>query len=367
MPIRTGSSESDATKVAMSAKESLEQQKLLLETSILQFRSKLEEEKLACEIRELQEAPRRARRTMLLSVATAALTAITTLIVASVGGYITLQVQRFADRQKSAETYGNLLENLGSTNVPARAGAVVGLVKFAVEDNDRSTQTITILVTQLAFEEDTRVLRVLIPGIVSIGQPALDEVLRTNRTAHKKYVNNVRALVAKNIGTLKHYSELANGKRGKAVQTDAFEVFSGIEEAISAKLDIDLLSNSEEATFQKNNFYFRTEKPLNQLLFRIAAGEDETFGLMSTFFLGVRTDQDTNIDQDKRKKLIGQIAEEALTLFNSSIVLDRLIRSMSGKLQKQNLESVALIFADWSVLGRSQSCLIVHSGRRCRS
>jgi hypothetical protein len=253
-------------------------------------RHELEEEKLTAEIRELQEAPRRAWRALLLSVGTAASAAITTLIVALVGGYITLQVQHFADRQKNAEIYANLLQNLGSTNVPARAGAVVGLTKFAIEDPDRSAQTITILVTQLGFEEDTRVLRVLIPGIVSIGQTALDEVVRANRSGYKKYVSTVQSFVTAKINPLKYYSELPNGKRGKAVKSDASAVFEDAEEIIGAKLDVDLLTSSEEDITNNQYRFSRTpqmdlrDAPLNILLYRIAAGQDRTFGLTRTLF-----------------------------------------------------------------------------------
>jgi hypothetical protein len=113
---------------ASQTQKALEQEKLLLEIEFLKTQAGLEYEKLAEEIQQLKDAPRRDRRTLVLGIGTATLSAITTLVVAFVGGYISLQVERITDRQKSAEAYGALLQNLGSSNVPARSGAVVGLL-----------------------------------------------------------------------------------------------------------------------------------------------------------------------------------------------------------------------------------------------
>jgi hypothetical protein len=95
-----------------SDKAALEHRKLALETTILEFRGKLEEQKLKHEIRELQQAPRRAQRSLwvavsdiCLKVLVAGVAGLISWQVAQFSGSIALQVARIADRQKSAETY----------------------------------------------------------------------------------------------------------------------------------------------------------------------------------------------------------------------------------------------------------------------
>jgi hypothetical protein len=156
-PRERSSQNKDETQTA------LEQRKLRLETEMLEFRHELEKKKLELEIEELADARRRSDRSAKLTVATAVTSAVTTALIAALTGYITWTVAQFTDRQRSAESYASLLKDLGSaTNVPARAGAVVGLTRFAASgDTDRSQQTVTILVTQLSEETDPRVLRTL--------------------------------------------------------------------------------------------------------------------------------------------------------------------------------------------------------------
>jgi hypothetical protein len=285
MPTRTGdrtkASKSLSQEETPSDTEELERQKLLLET-----------QKLTHEISELGDAPRRARRTLLVSAGTAGLTAMTTLIVALVGAYITFQVQRITDREKNAESYASLMTRLGSPNIPARAGAVVGLTKFAVDDTDRSAQTITILATQLAAEEDARVLRLLIRSIVSIGQPALDEIVRVNRAAYRNYVRDMRTLIGTHLNTVKYYSELPNGERGPALVKTAAMVFHEAEDTITAKLSPDLLNNDEERTITSlaGPNLIHVEPPLHEVLFRVAARNDESFGMMDDLFLSIKDD-----------------------------------------------------------------------------
>jgi len=325
--------------------DELAREKLQLETQILRFRSKLEEEKLRTEIRELHDAPRRTRRTTLLSVGTTALTAATTLMVALVGGFITLQVQGFADRQKRSEEYSNLLTNLGSSNVSTRAGAVVGLVRSAVEDRDRSNQTITILVTQLGSEEDARVLQILIPGIVSIGRPALNEVVRANRIARKKYVRDVQALVAGAVKPPEYYTKLPNGQRGSTLVADARRAFLAASENVTAKLNTDLLDDGEDkaiATVARELNGIGEYLP--SILMDIAYGDELNFGLMQVLRY--------RLPSTKRDD--AALTKEALTLFNTSIALGRLIRTLSGSLKNEHLEDTAILvvnFRDVSLEG----------------
>jgi hypothetical protein len=201
-------------------RDELETRKLSLETAILEFRRDLEEEKLRREIDELRQSPRRARRTAILTAVTAALSAVTTLVVAAVSAFITLQVQQFGDRQHATDLYAKLLQDLGSPNVPARAGAVVGLSPFAVgSDPDRSAQTITILVTQLTTETDPKVLRILLHAIVYIGTPAIKEVSRVNKAATVSLINEVQRMVISKMPSIQELSKIGDGSRGRFLVT----------------------------------------------------------------------------------------------------------------------------------------------------
>src|SRR6266700_3539331 len=143
----------DATINTGPVSRPLEEEKLRLEIDHLKAKNTLELEKLNSEIKELAQAPIRARRTTLIGIAAV----LATLIVAILGARISLQIQQASERQKTAEVYTSLLQDLGSTNVTARAAATLGLLKYAREDNERSPQTVAILVAQLAAEENSRV------------------------------------------------------------------------------------------------------------------------------------------------------------------------------------------------------------------
>lgn len=315
----------------------LARRKLELEIANLESRQALDAQKLALEIGELQAAPARARRTAILGVTTAFLTALTTLTVAGLGGYITWQVQQQADHQRKADSYATLLTNLGSTNVVSRAGAVVGLTPYAVPDSEQSAQTITILVTQLAQESDPTVLRVLMPALVSIGEPALDDVVRANRTAYSDYLTTARAVVIAGMRPFDYYATLPNGSRGQAILDDAALSFTAqigslLPPALNARL---LLTTNENSIIGVSPEF---------ALLQAAAGNDGTFGLaINSFDALPRLEQPTpaNLDVMVRRTL-----DQARSVFNTGTVLGRLIAAHSNELIKPDLTLVALLSAD---------------------
>lgn len=94
--------------------EELQNKKLQLEIEQLQSKQGLEKEKLRREIEELSQAPLRSRRLFILTAVAAGLSALTSLTVAMVGGFISLQIQKYADRQHDSEQYQKLLQDLGT-------------------------------------------------------------------------------------------------------------------------------------------------------------------------------------------------------------------------------------------------------------
>ncbi|MFT4510225.1 hypothetical protein [Caballeronia sp. 15711] len=240
------SHESAQVNRVASEKQELELKKLNLETAILEFREQLEKEKLIEEIAALRGAPRRERRASRLSLTSAILSVITTLTVAAATTFISWQVQKLTDRQKQADTYASLLKDLGSENVPARAGAVVGLTNFALQDDERSKQTVVILVTQLTIEHDKRVIEPLISEITSLGLVALDGVIRENRNAFEEYKKLSNMLAASALKPIFIYRKYQPGSRGQELKGDAYEGFIQIQKSqINQEIDLDLLNALE--------------------------------------------------------------------------------------------------------------------------
>ena len=327
------------------SERALERHKLQLETEILESRISMEQEKLALEIQELREAPKRTRHTMQLSAAAAVLASITTIVVAVASGYITWQVQSFANRQKESDTYALLLQNLGSTNAPARAGAVVGLTRFAIEDRERSRQTVTILITQLTSESDSRVLRLLIPALVSIGPPALDEVLRANRAAYQKYRREVQRFIASSLHPLSLYAKKTNGRRGEAMRSDASSNFYIVASVISPAIDTDLLTDAEaESEVLGEPHHFDKLDPF----YRVAAGADNNFGLAESLLEWVPARAEIDGDKEWFSNFLEEGPIYARNLYVTSLVVGRMISALSGRLNGQDLRSVAVLFADFN-------------------
>jgi pentapeptide repeat protein len=134
------------------------------------------------------------------------------------------------------------------------------------------------------------------------------------------------------------------------VKSYAQAIFINNVDKIGHKIESDLLSVSEQEILDKLHREVLYDRyvpidPIRELLLPIAAGEDQTFGLMQNALIDLII-KTAEPNPEKNDKLIDQISDEALALFNTSVVLGRLIHSLSGKLQRENLDSVCLLTAD---------------------
>jgi hypothetical protein len=66
---------------------------------------------------------------------------------------------------------------------------------------------------------------VLMPAIVSLGLPALDEVARENRSAAKRLLSITRTETVSRLPSLASYQNMPISERGTAVTSDASRVY----------------------------------------------------------------------------------------------------------------------------------------------
>src|SRR6266700_1812099 len=107
-------------------------------------------------------------------------------------------------------------------------------------------------------------------GIRSLGWAALAELVKSNRSAHNKYVSNVRSWVAAKIDPLERYATVPDGRRSNALKSDAQSAFREIEDAISQRLSYDFYAFGDQYYFSHNH----TRKYQNEFLYLIAATDD---------------------------------------------------------------------------------------------
>lgn len=151
--------------------------------------SELNRQKLLLEIADLEASPRRARQTVLLTIVTALLTATTTLAVTVGGWRIGAQIQQNADRQNDAQTYAKLLQDSGSTNAAVRLGSIVGLGRYAMpphgDGEDRSEQTIVVLLGRLTAEDDGDVVQMIVERLSASGAPTIIPTIAAQERARQ--------------------------------------------------------------------------------------------------------------------------------------------------------------------------------------
>ncbi|AET88026.1 hypothetical protein BYI23_A001880 [Burkholderia sp. YI23] len=304
--------------------------KTLLEIEILESRKALEKEKLEQEVEQLRSAPGKDKKTIRLGIATALLSSLTALSVAAGTAFVTWQVQNIVDQQKSFETYAALLHDLGSDSAPARAGGVIGLTRFAQKDKERAEQTIAILVTQLSSERDTRVIRVLVPSIVSLGTSALGSIARLNRDAYLQYRNDLADYVSRRLHPVSTYTANPIGERGRSLQEDAREIFRQFAQVILTEFHYQLLSE------------FGTVSGWFQSFWAMSAGNNAIFGVAAGIGGLTRPTQLLPAIDEARR-----LTEDARVLLVSSLVLSRIVSSQSS-LAESPLYSNALLFVNWS-------------------
>jgi hypothetical protein len=328
--------------------------KIKLEIENLVERRSLEKKKLEQEISELEAAPRRARRTFFVSAFSAGLSALTAFIVAIASGYITLLVNQYTNQQHDADVYTKLLAGLGSSNVPARAGAVVGLTRFARSDPDRGTQTITILVTQLTDEKDSRVLRILVPSVLSLGGRAFGEIVQLNRTSLSAFVESSQAFVRLSMPGLDHFFAVPERTRGVEMKRAMDDGFDALKGPITADIDADFPTNKElNLSFERSPTFSRRREQIAKVLQDVAAGLDGTFGLLdqllplqSKWEAGKRLYESPEELKRQKEEAIKTAVKSARELYLSSIILSRMLRGMQTV--PNNLDDLGLIVADFN-------------------
>lgn len=304
----------------------------------------LERRKLKEEIKDLTNKPSSEKRTARISLTAALLSAITPLVVAGATILITVQVQHLTNLQKKSDAFASLMKDLGSKNVSARAGAVIGLTKVAVTDEDRSKQTVTILVTQLTSETDSRVLGILIPSVESLGPLVLDDLTRANRNAYQKFRIKVFDFLTLNLRHFNEYENIKPELRAGTLLDEGSNAYQKILPLITGALDTDLLSPSEKAmlmnTFGVPDFRFDSE-----LVARAEWLSCKPLYLKAVIDPVRPSSTISEADLNERNIVLKEIGNYARSLYVTSIVLGRLIASFSPS-ANTNLSSVAIYFAE---------------------
>jgi hypothetical protein len=295
------------------------------------------------EVRELTEAPQRARRALTLSALTAVASVITTLVVAAFGSMLAYNGQISGTRQHEEDVYSKIAEELGSTNATTRAAAIVGLEKFSSGNDDRALQTTTILATQVVSEKDPGVLRVLIPALISAASPAMDEIVQVNRGARERFVAAVRSRVISSLRPISDYAFITSGRRGYSFVADADDKYSSLISPIIGQFDPNLMSTGDRAALTGLDYVTDSEtlkQKMENAYYWLAAGQDGSFGLS----LPVGTNYHGD-DED--------ISTSARQIFVTNIVINGLVKRLSGKLKTVDLRKVALPFANFQDLDMS--------------
>lgn len=143
----------------------------------------LQQVKTRYEIEDLREGPRRARTAAVLSMISAVLSVVTTILVAGGGWFLSVQLDQRSRGDRIADTYQRLMDRLGSRNDATRVDAVLELKPYlmgAYGDEDRSQQTIRILLSKLKNDNNPEVLASVIEDVEGAGQSAIPSVRKEN-------------------------------------------------------------------------------------------------------------------------------------------------------------------------------------------
>jgi hypothetical protein len=239
------------------------------------------------------------------------------------------------------------MQELGSMNVPARAGAVVGLSQYARSaDLAVSEHTTTLLVTQLATESDPRVLRVLLSEIVALGKSTLPLLTQFNRSSKAKLVTAVQDAMISCLPSLTVYKNDENGTRWHSLQHDVEKIYvSVIREPLFGGIDEDLLTKQEQeilatlwpSILERASMTEKTE--VRQLFYEAVAGPDDVFGRLNP---SVRDNPNTAVTNNVElsKADAAGIESEARSTFITSLALTRIIERIieAEKILPKNID-----------------------------
>jgi Pentapeptide repeats (8 copies) len=306
----------------------------------------LQRAKLAAELHELRYAAKRSNWSLFVS-------ALTPLVVGALALYAGVTAQRLGDRQHDADIYARLVQDLGSPNPAARAGAIVGLADFAKSGQPHASQTTTMLVTQLETESDSRVLRVLVPAVASIGTPTLAQVVRENRTASLHFRRAAHAyvkLLMPSVDVLRPYPLRS---RIAIIQLATYRSYSTLDDSLQDALDTNLMTGGEQTALEATALRLRfvtalnpnrsqAENDLSRFLRFIAAGNDETYGYIDSLF------DVSPVASGGRERAVAiararaDATRSGRSLFVSSLVIERLVLAKGTPLAEADWQGVVL-------------------------
>jgi hypothetical protein len=326
-----------------------------------QAKDDLELEKLHYEIMELRQSPVRARRSDRLAVLNLIATTLTTIAVATLGGIITGYTFYAGERQhqedqealvgqNSNDVFEKLVVDLGSSNAAARAGAVVGLERFAKRRNaskktmseDRSRQTITILTMQLLKEQDQTVIRVLVPTLVELGPAVLEDMLTANRDARSLITDILKNTTKEEMPAAGSYNTLPDAKRAFTLLQDQYSIFDHHLAYLENTIDFGLLSDSERAALLQAVNHHLTGVEYNEswnspaaasgnLLYTMIFGETGTDQLIHDLRYDSFTDKperkDASATSDNSASRLQVAQSQFRTLYITGLVLSRILRT----------------------------------------
>jgi uncharacterized protein YjbI with pentapeptide repeats len=320
-----------------------------------------EREKLLLEVKELRESPKRFRQQTHVGYATAIVSALTTILVASFGGYLSYQASQSQGSQHRDDLYEKLVSNLGSENGPTRAGAIAGLQQFVDNPTDeRARQTIAILATQLSKEKDEVVLHILIPSLVHLGSRVIYQIIEQNLDARHQFTSLIRSIVRTRAKSARNYLKLPFAARAKVILDEQVDIMDESLSSLEKEVDTDLPANPDLNNFPdgprlimapngSRRLHFNwvgDSSTLGTFLYRMAFGETQLEAIESEmisqygrFDVGDRSDMPTDVDI-----ALSKAATEVRILYLTSEVIDSIIRTTSVR---ASLNGVALYAVSW--------------------
>ena len=237
--------------------------------------------------------------------------------------------------------FSNLLENLGSNNLPARTGAIIGLARFADESNSlRSDQTIRILITTLLTETDSMVLNAAVDAVPTLNRAVVNELAKANREAAWRFLTRSIEAVSAQMNSLDHYTSLPHGERGSQIQDDAESAYDRAFKSAARSIDTSYLTPEESMAM--SSMYGSgcgcSGGPFHERLKEFAAGINSDFQLSRNLFrdLGGKTSDSTE----------EEIKASMRALLATTIALSRAIKLNSGNFAEFNLAGIVLLAGD---------------------
>ncbi|MBV9992068.1 MAG: pentapeptide repeat-containing protein [Alphaproteobacteria bacterium] len=228
-------------------------------------------------------------------------------------------------------------------------------------DGERRAEITAILMTLLTEEADSRVLQAMIPTIVEIGGPSINDIAQSNRYAVRQYIADSRTAVLTQMPSLSHYKtgivSLHQDQRspngaGWHFTRDARDRFE--KQALPLlvpQLDFSLLTDGErdamEATEPEDNALKSSmSERVRDILFELTAGRKGDLGQNSSTWNELQDVIDRKEGREQATQSIKRLPDEIRRVYLTGMVLSRLMARHSGAWDNINLDGVSLLSAD---------------------